>query len=51
MKLPKNICLSLIGTFVVFVFVGCAKVEDEDSTIPWSRPADWEGKVPGMGGR
>jgi len=21
----------------------------QDTTIPWSRPADWEGRIPGMG--
>jgi hypothetical protein len=21
----------------------------QDTSIPWSRPADWEGRIPGMG--
>lgn len=21
----------------------------KDTSIPWSRPADWEGRIPGMG--
>lgn len=29
---------------------GCATQSREDSTIPWSRPAGWEGQAPGMGG-
>lgn len=37
-----------------FVFLalasGCATKQPEDSSIPWSRPASWEGGMPGMGG-
>lgn len=29
---------------------GCATKQPEDSSIPWSRPANWEGGIPGMGG-
>lgn len=29
---------------------GCATRSEDDSTIPWSRPAPWEGGVPGMPG-
>jgi hypothetical protein len=28
---------------------GCATTAREDSTIPWSRPASWEGGIPGVG--
>jgi len=28
----------------------CATKQPEDSSIPWSRPASWEGGIPGMGG-
>lgn len=28
---------------------GCS-TPNKDSSIPWSRPADWEGRIPGMGG-
>ncbi len=27
---------------------GCSS-PNEESSIPWSRPADWEGRIPGMG--
>ncbi|HNC23870.1 MAG TPA: hypothetical protein PLU52_06660 [Opitutaceae bacterium] len=30
---------------------GCTYKTEKDSSIPWSRPADWEGQIPGMGGR
>ena len=29
-------------------FSGCAPAQ-QDTSIPWSRPADWEGRIPGMG--
>jgi hypothetical protein len=28
---------------------GCTSKTAEDSSIPWGRPASWEGQVPGMG--
>jgi len=29
---------------------GCSTRTPKDTSIPWSRPADWEGQIPGMGG-
>ena len=28
---------------------GCTSKTARDTSIPWSRPADWEGQMPGMG--
>jgi hypothetical protein len=28
---------------------GCETRTRKDTAIPWSRPADWEGQIPGMG--
>ena len=28
---------------------GCSITPQKDSAIPWSRPAGWEGQIPGMG--
>jgi hypothetical protein len=28
---------------------GCSIDSPRDSSIPWNRPADWEGQIPGMG--
>jgi hypothetical protein len=28
---------------------GCSTRTPKDTSIPWSRPADWEGQIPGMG--
>jgi hypothetical protein len=46
---PKKFVLgSLLVVFVVLTS-GCTTPK-RDSSIPWSRPADWEGQIPGMGG-
>jgi hypothetical protein len=28
---------------------GCQMTPQKDTSIPWSRPAGWEGQIPGMG--
>jgi len=38
------ICSSLAGSLLL---TSCA--DPDETTIPWSRPTDWEGGVPGMG--
>ncbi len=42
--------LALAGFGAALFTSGCATKTAEDSTIPWSRPASWEGGIPGMGG-
>lgn len=42
--------LALAGLSASLFTSGCATKTPEDSTIPWSRPASWEGGIPGMGG-
>lgn len=37
---------SIMG--LTLLFAGCGADPDE-SSIPWSRPKDWEGGVPGLG--
>lgn len=29
---------------------GCETANPQESSIPWARPADWEGGAPGIGG-
>lgn len=36
--------LALVG---ILAATGCTS--QRDTSIPWSRPANWEGQVPGMG--
>jgi len=53
MPLRKKLALAflaLAGVWVSLATSGCASKTPEDSTIPWSRPASWEGGIPGMGG-
>jgi hypothetical protein len=32
------------------LLAGCTTDAPADSSIPWNRPADWEGQIPGMTG-
>ena len=38
----------LLAAGGAFALTGCQST-DQDSAVPWSRPASWEGQVPGMG--
>jgi len=49
MKTTLRLFLALAGIAGTFLFTGCTSATEEDSAIPWSRPANWEGQVPGMG--
>ncbi len=51
-KMKKEQLIILISIFIAAVVTlsGCAKVNEDDSSIPWSRPADWENRAPGMPG-
>ena len=40
--------LALAGGLLLLT--GCTSKTEQDSSIPWSRPASWEGGIPGMGG-
>ena len=48
--MKKFLCalLALASLSTSLLITGCGADPDE-STIPWSRPKDWEGGVPGMG--
>lgn len=48
MKKALSLILALAFLSTSLLFLGCATDPDE-STIPWSRPKEWEGGVPGMG--
>jgi hypothetical protein len=43
----KPIFLALLALTLGSLFAGCVAPKS-DSTIPWNRPADWEGDIPGM---
>jgi len=46
MKRAAALLLIALGTFLA----GCTTDTPVDSSIPWNRPADWEGQIPGMTG-
>lgn len=48
MSLKKSVLGFLLVVFVALLS-GCMSAP-KDSSIPWSRPADWEGQIPGMSG-
>ena len=45
----KKPILSLLLLVVGVVVGGCSTNAPKQSSIPWSRPAGWEGQIPGMG--
>jgi hypothetical protein len=54
MSLRHRIVSCLLGLGFMLVAAGCANNRDVEqtrqSTVPWGRPAEWEGRIPGMGG-
>ncbi|HTL69196.1 MAG TPA: hypothetical protein VL200_16135 [Lacunisphaera sp.] len=44
----KVLFLLLLAGLAVIGIAGCTPPQ-QDSSIPWSRPAEWEGRIPGMG--
>ncbi len=42
--------LAVLVAVLLGFSAGCTAKQPEDSSIPWSRPASWEGGLPGMGG-
>ena len=41
--------LILLALVLGALLAGCSTTRTtDDNTIPWSRPADWEGGIPGM---
>lgn len=47
-KLKKPVLVLLLAAFGALLG-GCSTRGSNQSTIPWSRPAGWEGQIPGMG--
>jgi hypothetical protein len=48
--MKSRLALLVLGSALLALASGCATKQPEDSSIPWSRPASWEGGIPGMGG-
>jgi len=47
MKISARIFLVVLSLGGLLAASGCTS--QRDTSIPWSRPANWEGQVPGMG--
>ena len=47
-SLKKSI-FALLLLAVGAIFSGCSTRTQKESSSPWSRPAGWEGQIPGMG--
>lgn len=48
--ISKTVLGALLLALAAFA-TGCTSKTSRDSSIPWSQPANWEGQIPGMGGR
>jgi hypothetical protein len=49
MPSPRKILFVLLLSLLAFVGLSGCGPSQQDSSIPWSRPASWEGQIPGMG--
>lgn len=47
-SLRKVLLAFALGLLALAGLAGCTAPQ-QDSSIPWSRPADWEGRIPGLG--
>jgi hypothetical protein len=45
----KKPVLALLALAFGALLGGCTTNSPKQSSIPWSRPAGWEGQIPGMG--
>lgn len=50
MHLMKRILILFALVMTLMSMTGCLDRDMDDSSIPWSRPAGWEDRVPGFGG-
>jgi hypothetical protein len=41
--------LTLLTLAFGAIVAGCSTNSPKQTSIPWSRPAGWEGQIPGMG--
>lgn len=44
----KFLFVSALSALALAGLTGCGPTKNE-SSVPWSRPAEWEGRIPGMG--
>lgn len=52
MKSPKLHIFLVIGSLLsIFFLTSCSQSNPDESELPWSQPAEWEGRAPGFGGQ
>jgi len=49
MSSPRKSLFAFLLALALLALSGCVDPK-QDSSIPWSRPASWEGRIPGMTG-
>lgn len=48
MQLFLRRLLLALGAVGLLALAGC-QTTPQDSSVPWNKPADWEGQLPGIG--
>ncbi len=48
-SLKRPLLTLLLVAFGALLLGGCSTRTQKETAIPWSRPANWEGQIPGMG--
>ncbi|MBL9186897.1 MAG: hypothetical protein JNK23_05420 [Opitutaceae bacterium] len=49
MKSLRQPLLALLLVAFGAILAGCSTQSPKQTAIPWSKPAGWEGQIPGMG--
>ena len=49
MSSKSRLIIAILAVIASFALSSCATKRQDETSIPWSRPADWEGQIPGMG--
>jgi hypothetical protein len=49
MKIVRIILAIIVTATSLIMLTGCKEKSPYDTSIPWSRPADWENQLPGVG--
>lgn len=49
-KMSHTLLVLIVGFVGAFVLTGCMSYKPNDTEMPWSAPASWEGTMPLPGG-
>lgn len=45
----SKLLLAFLTLSLSAIFCGCTTTNPNDTAVPWDRPSNWEGGIPGMG--